>query len=143
MIKKIKDQSGQQLLELCIVLPILIIILGFLITGGQLSMAKLTATHGAYEAARGAVVCTGLNEAKAVANSIGTRMMDSALGNVTADNIDLTVQGEWKKGNFLTCDIETKVTTLFPVIGIEDDGSFRIMREKEISSQISMMIENE
>ena len=140
---KCKDNRGQQLLEMCIALPVLIIIIGFLITGAQLMSAKLSTTHGCYEAARSAVVCTNYSDAKSNAVHVGEGMMNSALGNVTAENIDLDLSGAWQKGNFLTCRIKSSVIPLFPVLSMDDDGSISVVREKEVSSEISMMIENE
>lgn len=136
---KVKNKKGQQLVELVVILPVIILCIGFLITSGQLIFAKMTCQLAAAEGARKAVVISNYNTAKNTAISNSKQIMKTAIGvnqNTIKTNFSAS-SGNWKKPNMLTYSVSADVKTLFPVIGPD----FKFQDTTTVTGRITMMIE--
>lgn len=136
-IHRLRNKKGQQLIEMVIVLPVIILCIGIIITAGQIIFAKMTCQLAAYEGARKAVVVENYSSAKSAASAKTNEMMKSAIG---VSNIKTTFgasSGGWKKPNLLTYTVQADVKTLFPVIG----PSKKFSSTTTVKGSIVMMIE--
>lgn len=135
--KSIKNKKGQQMVEMAVVLPILIICLGVLITAGQLIFAKMTCQMAAYEGARKAVVIDDYYQAKQTAIQKSSEVLKNGIG---LEDIQFNFgasPGSWTKGNYLDYSVSANVRTLFPI----PDSNFKANSKTRVSGRIVMMIE--
>lgn len=137
--KKVKGKKGQQLVELIVILPIIILCIGIIITSGQLVFAKMSCQLAAFEGARRAVVISNYNTAKNTAINRSKQIMKTAIG---VDQSSVTTSfgassSNWKKPNTLTYSVSANVKTLFPVIG----PNFKFSNTTKVTGSIAMMIE--
>ena len=78
--KKVENKKGQQLVELIVILPIIILCIGIIITSGQLIFAKMACQLAAFEGARRAVVISNYTTAKNTAITRSKELMKTAIG---------------------------------------------------------------
>lgn len=135
-VRKMRNKSGQAMVETAAVLPIIVVLLGCIITFGQIMFGKQVVQQAAYEGARKAVVETNFHAGKSVADAIARDMVNQgfALRNFRSE---FTTNGSWTKGNMLTYKVTAEAKTLFPIIG----SSFTSSRLTPVSGVITMMIE--
>lgn len=135
IINKIKSKKAQQMVEMAVVLPVIILCIGILITCGQLIFGKMTVQMAAYEGARKAVVISNANTAKNTAINASTQVLKNG---IAMQNYNFSFQhGGWSKGNYLTYTVSADVKTLFPVI----NTSFKANSTTNVKGHIVMMIE--
>lgn len=141
IIRNIKNKKAQQLVEMAIILPVIIMCIGIIITSGQLIFAKMSCQLAAFEGARRAVVISNYNTAKNTAIQRSKDIMKTAIG-VNQNSIKTSFgasPGTWKKPNILTYTVEAEVRTLFPVIG----SNLKFSPTSKVSGYTAMMIERE
>lgn len=136
-----RDKKGQQLVEMAVILPILILCIGVLITSGQLIFAKMTCQLAAFEGARRAVVISNYTTARNTAIARSKEIMKNAIGvnqSTVSTNFGSSPSA-WKKPNNLTYTVSGDVKTLFPVLG----PGFKFQETTRVSGSIVMMIERD
>lgn len=136
-INKLKSKEGQQMVEMAIVLPVILLCIGILISAGQLFFAKMTCQMAAYEGARQAVVMDNRNSAKQTAINTSKRIMKNGIG-VEGDSYSFNASS-WNKGNHLTYTVSTNVKTLFPLIS----SNLEPYPSTPVKGNIVMMIERD
>ncbi len=137
--KKVENKKGQQLVELIVILPIIILCIGIIITSGQLIFAKMACQLAAFEGARRAVVISNYTTAKNTAITRSKELMKTAIG-VNQSSIKTNFgasSASWKKPNILTYSVSADVKTLFPVIG----PGFKFQDTTTVTGSIALMIE--
>lgn len=111
---KIKKKKGQQMVEFAVVLPVLVLCIGFIVTMGQYLFAKMTVQLAAYEGARKAVVVSSMSSAKTTAINNSKKILDTGIG---LSNYQYSFSApSWTKGSQLTYTVTANVKTLFPLI---------------------------
>ncbi|AEF94051.1 TadE family protein [Desulfotomaculum nigrificans CO-1-SRB] len=111
MIKQVKNfnrnQRGQTLVELALILPILIILLMGTIEFGRIFFTYLTVTHASREAARSTVIATGKDDAY-----IRNKVLEAASWLTPADlKVDVTPSSPDNR----TSGVPLTVTVSYPV----------------------------
>jgi len=137
--RKVANKKGQQLVEMVVILPIIVLCIGIIITAGQLIFAKMACQLAAFEGARRAVVISNYNTAKNTAIAKSKEIMKTAIG-VNQNTIKTSFgasANSWKKPNMLTYTVLADVNTLFPVIG----PNYTFSGTTTVSGTIVMMIE--
>lgn len=141
--KKIKNKKGTAVAEFVLVLPILLISLCIIISGGQMLINKCVLNYAASEAARKACVQVSLDKARDVAQSSAQKIVKEGLGmtlnNTRGDNKSgVTVYGStWEKGYTVSVTVSGKFDTVFPLI--DSDGW---TNKHTMNSTKRMIIEN-
>lgn len=141
--KKIKNKKGTTVTEFVLVLPILLISLCIIISGGQMLINKCVLNYAASEAARKACVQASLDDAREIAQSSAQKIVKEGLGmtlnNTRGDNNSgVTVYGStWEKGYTVSVTVFGKYNTVFPLI--DSDGW---TNSHSPSSTKRMIIEN-
>lgn len=135
VINKIKSKKAQQLVEMAVVMPVILICIGVLVTCGQLIFGKMTVQMAAYEGARKAVVLNSETTAKKTAINASSQVLKNG---IAMQNYKFSFQhGGWTKKNNLTYTVSADVKTLFPVI----NTSFKTNSTTTVKGHIVMMIE--
>lgn len=125
------------MVEMAFILPLVVFLVGMLITSAQLFYGKMTAQMAAYTGARAAIVMETKSQAKRIANEEASEILENGIGLVRAqDNFNFSV-GAWEQGSELTYTVTTHVKTLFPVINTE----FKANTVTPVTGKIVMAVE--
>lgn len=138
-LKKIRWNSGNELLGFAIALPMILVVFCAIIMAAQLGLARQTTEYALYSAARAAVVQENLNDARNAAQTMAGATLDTGTIGVSGYNIELeTVAGSfdvasglvrWEKGALVKVVLTVEVNTIAP------------FQSSVLSSELIMMIE--
>ena len=140
IIKKLREarkcEKGSFLVEFVMLMPVVILIIGFVMTVGQGMIAKNIVQNAAFQAARMAVVEQRYQDGHDKAVTTATDITNSIIGQNKQDlDVKLTTNaGGWKKGETATCTVSTTFKPLFPFLG---------QTSMPITGQMTVMIEND
>lgn len=111
MISKISNKKGQSLVELAVILPLIVMIIAFIVSAGQMFNAKALCQQAAYQAARTYVVSGNRTEAKKAGNEI----LKNVIGQMTPTSITepINIQGSPSYGQIITVTASVELRTLF------------------------------
>lgn len=133
MLKKIKNEKGQAMVEFALILPILLILVCGIIDFGWLFYNQYSLNNGAREGARFAVVNASKSDADTrITNKVFNVLPPTATKNLTVQvtwsNPDLTkrVQGD------VTVTLNSNLHLLTPVLGVFYPNQIRPMTAKVI-----------
>ena len=132
---KIINKKGTAVTEFAMVLPILIISLCIIITGGQMMINKCVLNYAASEAARKACVQDSLDNAKDIAESTAKKIVNEGVG-MTFNGVSI-YGPNWEKGHTVTISVSGNFDVVFPLIDAEGKWS----NHKTVSATKSMIIE--
>lgn len=117
IIQKLKSKKAQQMVEMALILPVIIMAIGIMITAAQLGFAKNTCQQAAYEGARKAVVMDNVPAARAAANDTAKAILNNGFGiDMATFTPTFSPQGGWTHGTHLHYSVKVNVKTLFPVL---------------------------
>jgi Flp pilus assembly protein TadG len=124
------------MVEAAIIVPIIVLLLGCIVTFGQIIFGKQVVQQAAYEGARKAVVNTSAQAGRSIADSTAQAMLRQGLA-LKNFRSSFTTNGPWKKGNLLTYTVTADAKTLFPII----NSKFKPNSQTPVTGKITMMIE--
>ncbi len=136
LFRKVKDEKGQAMVEMALVLPILLLLLCGILDFGWLFYNQLSLNNAAREGARYAVV----NTENADRDNLIHAHIISETTHVFTDDVDITVTYS-NATNPLIGDVTVRLSTdmriLTPVLGI-----FNGSQTKTIISSVTMRVES-
>ncbi|MBL4952121.1 pilus assembly protein [Neobacillus sp. YIM B02564] len=119
-----KSKKAQSLAEFALILPVMVMLIGMIISGGQLMFSKLTMQMAAYEGARVGVtqpdLATAQTQGKTTIKNFVKKLPFIEESEVKAD---ISAPNGWVKGEPLDVNITYNMKTLFPVPGTNWDRS--------------------
>lgn len=137
---KIKNKDGVTMVETAAMLFVIFIILGFIITGGQMMNNKNALNYATMSATRAAGVQPTRGSAETVAKEMVTEILES--NGISTSNVvvRVTAPSGWIRGKNFTVSATTNYKTMFPVPNSEGTGlgGTKINR---MTSQVTAMIE--
>ena len=133
------DESGSELTEFLLLLPLFLFIVSMMISFAQLTYGGIIAMDAANSGCRLAIVEESMAEAERKAVGAAGRIVGNAGMNVSFQSAKLTVEGggSWKRGNIAACEVTVSVRPVFPMASVS--GVFS--REIPITKVCPMMIE--
>lgn len=136
MMKRLKNEKGQAMVEFALLLPILLILLLGIIDFGWLFYNQLALNNSCREGARFAVVNTGKqNRAELIENRVNSvtppQLLEDLEITLTWSNLVQPLQGD------ITVKLDTQIVVLTPVLGIFSDG-----QKRGLTSQVTMKVES-
>lgn len=118
------NKKGQSLVELAVSLPLIVLIIGFIITAGQLLNAKQLCQQAAFQGAR----LYAVGGDKANAEAAASQILDQVIG---GSNPKVTVNGAQSFGAHITCETSIDIVPLFPLKTGPITGKITLMYEKK------------
>ena len=134
-LKKLKNESGQSLVELAIALPVLLLILCGIIDFGWLFYNKLAISNLSREGARYVVVnADNANVVDLATSRIENSAPSSLKKQLTVDVVFSDVSD--KSAGDVTVSVKSKIKILTPVMGMFFDN-----QEADVDSSVTMKVE--
>lgn len=136
MMKRLKNEKGQAMVEFALLLPILLILLLGIIDFGWLFYNQLALNNSCREGARFAVVNTGKqNRAELIEDRVISvtppQLLEDLEITLTWSNLVQPLQGD------ITVKLDTQIVVLTPVLGIFSDE-----QKRGLTSQVTMKVES-
>lgn len=139
IIRFVRGKRAQSMVEFALVMPILVFLIGGMLTGGQMLFTKLNMQMAVYEGGRIGVTQPNLSAATTEATNKVKSFLTNKSGLIQPNSVTVTTGAPsgWKKGANFTVKATYQATPIFPVPGIWNKGS-----STKIEEQITMAIEN-
>lgn len=136
--KSIKSERGQAMVEFAMTLPILVAIVGMIISGGQFIYVKQALQQAAYEGARVGVTMPDASQARTAAN----KAIHDFLAHhpfVKVDQVVVTAKptSGWSKGKPFEVTVSYDMKSLFPIPGT----SLGVGKTKTVKGNVQLAIE--
>jgi len=109
VLRRCKPESGQSILELAIVLPILALLLGAVIALGPLVYMNLATQQASYDCAIAAA--QSLDASQGYAQGLYAAQASFSAFNLTPGRADISVRGDWERNGMVVCEIAYRVPT--------------------------------
>lgn len=134
---KSKSKSGVTMVETAAMLFFIFMLLGLIITGGQMVSNKSTLNYATQSAIRVASVQPTLTKARQEADKVAKEIL-SKNGLSTSNTKTVLTAASWARGNNFTLQVDTTYKTLFPLVGMAKAGEGNIYK---MSSTVVAMVE--
>jgi uncharacterized membrane protein len=108
-LRRCRPETGQSILELAIVLPILALLLGVVIALGPLVYMNLATQQASYDCAIAAA--QSLDAAQGYAQGLYAAQASFSAFNLTPGRADISVRGDWERNGMVVCEIAYRVPT--------------------------------
>lgn len=136
--RKIFKKSGVTMVETAAMLFFIFMLLGLIITGGQMVSNKSTLNFATQSAIRMAAVQPKATNAKNVATVKAKEILANNGLSTTNTTVTLNPPAQWVRGNNFSLTVSTTYKTLFPLIGVETAGQ---KNTYTMTATVSAMIE--
>lgn len=136
--RKIIKKSGVTMVETAAMLFFIFMLLGLIITGGQMVSNKSTLNFATQSAIRMAAVQPKATGAKTVATEKAKEILENNGLSTSATKVTLTPPAQWVRGNNFSLTVETTYKTLFPLVGMKSTGE---KNTYTMSATVTAMVE--
>lgn len=120
-LKRMKNETGQAVVELAITLPLLIVILCGIIDYGWIITNQNAVDHSAREGARFAIVNSSGSGAAQAIESYAISLAPASMRDSMSANVTFTNASDRRAGDVIV-EVSAEVTVLTPIAGIFVDG---------------------
>lgn len=121
--RKHKSKNGVTMVETAGMLIFIFILLGLIITGGQMVSNKNALNYATQAAIRVAAVQPTEKEARSIAEKTAAKILESNGLATNKPTVILTKESSWSRGNNFTLQVITDYKTLFPLLGMEKSSN--------------------
>lgn len=139
--KFIKSKKAQAMVEFALILPIVIVTIGILFTGGEMLFTKMALQMAAYEGARAGVTMPDASQGSTEARNKVKSFVSEKAAFIDSNNLVINAidtSGAWKKGQPFKVTVSYDLPTPFPIPNTKwTNGS-----TSTITGEIQLAIEN-
>lgn len=121
--KKITSKNGVTMVETAAMLFFIFVLLGLIITGGQMVSNKSSLNYATQAAVRAAAVQPTKSKAENKAKEVAVKILKENGLSITNTTTTLSAPSGWDRGDNFSITVSTSYKTLFPLIGAQSAGS--------------------